>query len=88
MNEIDVLEETIEEYRKVKRLKKLNENLTEQLLGSIQYLIEYSEKYHFQLPKKTELLQMVENGYSLLQQLDPQQPKSNTNKTTDNETEP
>jgi hypothetical protein len=79
MDEIDVLDKAIVEYKKARRLKNLNENLTMQLLGSIQYLLNYSQKYNIILPKKDDLLRMVENGYSLVQQLDSDQPIVNTN---------
>jgi len=70
VNDVDLLEKTLEEYKKARKLKQLNENLSIHLLGSIQYLLEYGKKYNMPIPKKEDLLRMIETGYDLVKELD------------------
>lgn len=88
--------------RHLNKIRTLNENISEQLFGSVVYLLKYAEKYNIKLPKKEELERILFNAKPLLEshnlaleELEQtkfflgifQQPKSNRNKTTEDETE-
>ena len=89
MDEIDVMKKALGEYEHARYLKRINQDLYNQLTGSIYWLLKYAEKNNIFLPKKEELFRLVENSHFYIDQFaKPQQPKSNTEKTTDNETEP
>ena len=89
--------------RHLNKIRTINEDISEQLLGSVFYLLKYSDKYAISLPKKEELERILFNTKPLLEshnraleELEKtkmffginEQPKSNKNKTTDKETEP
>jgi hypothetical protein len=74
MNEIEIFEEALSEYKKAHRLKQLNELLSIHLHDSIYYLIKYSEKYDFPLPNKKNLLRMIENADYVIDQIVYQDP--------------
>ena len=99
MNECQLAEYS----RHLNKICIINEGISEQLFGSVVYLLKYSEKYNVKLPKKEELERILFNAKPLLeshnqalQELENtkiflgffQQPTGNTFKTTDNETEP
>jgi len=67
------------EYRTAHRLTRINQELYEHLVGSIDYLLHYSEKYNAPLPKKSELLRMITRANSLIRESQ-YQPIGNTNK--------
>ena len=81
MNEIDVMNNALKEYENARRLKRINQELYDHLSGSIYYLLKYSEKYNVPLPKKQELIQMVEKSNFYIDQF-AKQPKSNMEKTS------
>lgn len=67
-DEIDIMRKSIMNYDQAIRIKKLNEELYEHLTGSIYYLMKYAEKNNLPLPKKNELLQMVEKADFIIDQ--------------------
>ncbi|QLH07415.1 hypothetical protein C5F50_10305 [Nitrosopumilus ureiphilus] len=73
-SEIDILRKAIEKYDDAIRLKKLNENLYEHLIGSLYYLVKHSEKFGTVLPKKGELIRMLEKADYLIDQFDKSDP--------------
>lgn len=98
MNECQLVEYS----RHLNKICRINDDILEQLFGSVVYLLKYSEKYGIKLPKKEELERILFNTKPLLESHnqaleelektkiflgDFQQPKSNTEKTTDDETE-
>ena len=78
-DDIDILEKALFEYRTAHRLTRINQELYEHLVGAIDYLLHYSEKYDLPLPKKSELLRMITRANSLICESQ-YQPKGNTNK--------
>ena len=78
MNEIEIFEEALSEYKNAHRLKQLNEQLSIQLHGSIYYLLKYSEKYNLPLPNKSDLLRMIENADFIIDQFSYESPNLNT----------
>lgn len=78
-NEIDVLKKAIIEHEKALHLKKINEELYSHLTGSVFYLLKYSEKYNVPLPKKEEILRMLEKSEFLIDEMISfSQPKDNS----------
>ncbi|HEV2192772.1 MAG TPA: hypothetical protein VGR54_04030 [Nitrosopumilaceae archaeon] len=61
-DEIDVLKKAIAEHEKALHLKNLNQELNSHLTGSVYWLLKHSEKYNIPLPKKDELLRMLEKS--------------------------
>lgn len=98
-NEIDILKKAIAEHEKALRLKDLNVELHSHLEGSIYWVLKYGEKYNIPIPKKDELMRMLEKSDNIINtiimaskqpidQVSEYQPNGNTDKTTDNETVP
>ena len=57
MNEIDVMKNALQEYEHARHLKRINQDLYNQLTGSVYWLLKYSEKktiFHY-LKKKNYL---------------------------------
>ena len=81
MNEVDVLKKALSEMDDAVKLKNMNEELMQHLSGSVYWLIKHSEKYDFQLPKKEELIRMVEKADFMIEQMTQKadQSKSNNN---------
>jgi len=75
-DEIDILEQTISEYRDAKRIKNMNQELLQHLGDSIFYLLRHAERYNLNLPKKEELERMVEKANFLINEIS-DQPKGN-----------
>lgn len=89
MEKEKITNDIINQYKDALHLKKLNQELYDQLCGSILYLLKYSQKYDIPLPKKELLLGMIKNAESIIEQFaESHQPTGNTNKKTDNETAP
>lgn len=70
-DEVDILRKAIAYYDKAIRMKNINQELYDQLLGSIVYLFKYSEKYGVPLPKRDELYRMVKKAEFLIDQINP-----------------
>ena len=77
-DEIDILEQTISEYRDAKRIKNMNQELLHHLGDSIFYLLRHAERYNLNLPKKERLERMVEKANFLINEIT-DQPQSNIN---------
>ncbi len=69
MNEIDVMKKALAEMDDAVKLKNMNEELMQHLSGSVYWLVKYSEKYCIPLPKKGELIRMVEKADSMIDQM-------------------
>ena len=67
-DEIDLMRKIIKQYDRALRVKKLNEDLYSHLIGSIYYLLKYSEKYSIPLPQKHALLGMVQKADFIIDQ--------------------
>lgn len=59
--------ELVEYSRHLNKMHIINEGISEQLFGSIIYLLKYSEKYGVKLPKKEELERILLNTKPLLE---------------------
>jgi hypothetical protein len=88
MDEIGVLKNALREYEHAKHLKRMNQELYQHLTGSIYWLLKYSEKYNIPLPKKDELLRMVEKANFLIDQFIPPPKPQQPSKTPSDPTEP
>jgi hypothetical protein len=69
-DEVDVMRKTLAQYDKAIRLKNMNEELFEHLLGSVIWLLKYTDKYSITLPKKEEMHRMVKRAELLINELD------------------
>lgn len=72
-DEVDIMKQTLAQYDKAVRLKNVSEELFDHLLGSVIWLLNYSEKYSFPLPKKEEIHRMVKRAEFLVNELDTEQ---------------
>lgn len=79
INEIDILKETLIEYKKALRLKNMNQELIHHLHGSLFWLLRYSEKYSIPLPQKEALSSMIEKTDFLIDEIF-DQPSKNRDK--------
>ena len=70
-DEIDVLSKVLEEYKMSARMKNVSQELMQHLADSVFYLLRYSEKYNVPLPKKDELIRMVDKANSIIDQIVP-----------------
>jgi hypothetical protein len=51
-DEIDVIKKAVIYYDRAVLLKRMNEELHDQLIGSIVWLLKYSDKYWLSVPKR------------------------------------
>jgi hypothetical protein len=70
-DEIDIMRRTISEYDKAVRLKRINQELYDHLLGSLVWLFKYTEKYNIPLPKKEELYRLIKRAELLIDEIAP-----------------
>ncbi|MCH8833250.1 MAG: hypothetical protein IIA81_03050 [Thaumarchaeota archaeon] len=68
-DDVDIMRKTLSEYEDALRMRNMNQELLDQLSGSIFYLLKYSEKYSITLPKKDELVRMLDKADSLIEQI-------------------
>jgi hypothetical protein len=68
-DEIDVMKKAIMYYDRAILLKRMNENLYDHLIGSIIWLLRYSDKNGIILPKKEELYDMVTKCETFFQEI-------------------
>jgi hypothetical protein len=68
-DEIDLMKKTLLEYDKAVRVKKMNDELFDHLLGSVIWILKYAEKYSIPLPKKDELYRMVKRSEFLIDEI-------------------
>lgn len=59
-DEIDILKKTIMTYERAIKVKDINEQLYEQLMGSLYYICKYAEKYNIPLPEKEVIYDLIE----------------------------
>jgi hypothetical protein len=71
MNETDAWHEIYQEWREVKRIKRLNQELYDLLFGSIHYIIEYSKKYNVPIRNREQLVLMSERIHKLMDEIEP-----------------
>jgi len=57
------------QYDNAIRLRKMNEELYDHLVGSIVWLLKYSEKYNVVLPKKEELYNLIKRSQFLIDEI-------------------
>lgn len=69
-DEISVLKKTLMQYDKAIRLKNVNEELFDHLLGSVIWLLKYSEQYSIPLPKKDDMQRMIKRAEFLVNEID------------------
>jgi len=63
---IDSLEKIAETNKNLKRLMRINRNLSQHLIGSTIQLLKYGEKYNVVIPKRNLLEQILKNTQFLL----------------------
>ena len=93
MNEIEAWKEILDEWRKLDRLKRLNQRLYDYLGSSIIYLLEYSKRNGIVLPHKERIERIermiVESEYIIDQINSVTSPKNqHPNGTPEDSTEP
>lgn len=66
MNQYQIAIMTLNELKAALRLKKLNQELYEQLIGSIRWLLRYSEKNGIALPDRDKLSTIVERTHTII----------------------
>lgn len=88
-DEIDIMQKALLEYKDAVRIKNMNQELLQHLGDSIFYLIKHSEKYNLPLPKKDELIRMVDRANYLIGQItEPTNRQLTRRNTTDKLPEP
>jgi hypothetical protein len=102
-NDIDVLRMATMEYDKAIKIKRINERLFEQLIGSLYYICKYAGRNNISLPNKTNIFEMVKSCgdefNNIAESVSSKLPTENKhyysptesqqrNKATDEETEP
>lgn len=68
-SDIDTLRKAIAQYDKSVKLKQLNQELYDHLLGSVVWLLKYSEKYSIPLPQKQGLYDLIKRSESLIDRI-------------------
>lgn len=66
MNEFEGWMKIINEYQEVQKLVRLNQNLYDQLCGSVYYLKKYADELDLPLKKREELNLMLERSESIM----------------------
>ncbi len=69
MNEFEAWNKILEEWKQVDKMKKFNQQLYDQLNGSILYLLEYVKKHNIIFPNRERLLRLVDNTHSITNEL-------------------
>lgn len=96
-NEFDVLKRALAEHETAIKIKNLNQELAEYLIGSAYEIIKYCEENNIPLSKKEQLLKMIEKANFRIENIistatkrsfEPHQPTGNTNNITDKVTGP
>lgn len=71
MNDNDAWSEIFYEWKQVRRIKELNQELYDLLFSSILYIIEYSNKYSIPIPQKEALSRMANSIHNLIDEIEP-----------------
>jgi hypothetical protein len=61
-DEIDIMKKALAEYSNAVRLKRLNQELFDHLLGSVIWILKYSEKYGVPIPHRDEIFRMIQKS--------------------------
>jgi len=61
MNDFEAWQKILLEWKQINHMKRLNQQLYDQLGGAIIYILRYAEKYSIQLPNKDALYRMIDN---------------------------
>lgn len=85
MNDFEAWQYLLTEWRGVQRVKHLNQELYDQLGGSILYLLNYAEKNDIALSNKEGLCQMLDKAHNLMTSIDSPTHLNNQKKQPDNE---
>lgn len=89
MDELDVLKEAIREMNYMLKMKKMNQELYDQLLGSIVYILRYSEQYNVELPNRGSLVSLAFKAEKLIKRInDTSDENLHTSKSDTDLTEP
>jgi hypothetical protein len=65
MNDFDAWQKILLEWKQVNQMKRLNQQLYDQLGGSIVYILNYSEKHNIPLPDRDCLYRMIDNVHDI-----------------------
>lgn len=68
-----------QELKDALKIKKINDELLEQLASSLRYLIHYSEKHNIPLPEKDKLISLIDHIFEISQKY-PQTANFNINR--------
>ena len=69
MNNFEAWQEILDEWKKVDRLKRLNQRLYDYLGSSIIYLLEYSKRNDIVLPHKERIEKMIDEAEYIIDQI-------------------
>src|SRR5437899_11959165 len=88
-DDVAILRKALSKYEDALRMKNMNRELLQHLTDSVFYLIKHAEKYNLPLPKKDELIRMVDKANFLIDQItEPTNRKFTDRKYTADYTEP
>jgi hypothetical protein len=65
MDEFQAWNKILLEWKQVNRMKRLNQQLYDQLGGSIMYILDYSKKNNIPLPNRDSLFRMIDNIHEI-----------------------
>jgi hypothetical protein len=65
MNDFDAWQRILLEWKNVNHMKRLNQQLYDQLGGAIIYILKYGEKNNIPLPNKDALYRMIDNVHDI-----------------------
>jgi hypothetical protein len=77
INELDAWEEIAYEWKKVKNMKRLVQELYEQVGGTLFFMLDYANKNNIPLPSREGLYWMADRIHFLMDRIEP--PKSDEN---------
>jgi hypothetical protein len=68
-DDVDIMRSCVAEYDKAVKVKRLNQELDDHLLGSVIWLLKHSERYSIPLPHKQEMYEMVKHAEYLVDRM-------------------
>lgn len=71
MNDFDAWQEISIEWKEVRRMKKLNQELYDQLFGAIAYIIEYTKKHNIPIHNREAFKRMTDKVHDLMNLIEP-----------------
>jgi hypothetical protein len=78
MNEFAGWQKVIFEWKKVQRMKKLNQELYDQLGGTFLYILQYARKNNIILPNTDSLDRMADRIHHLMDEIEQSSDETNT----------